>query len=110
MDTPPVDSGIKQLRVSLDTHTRIHNLAAKLNGTADTAIRHLLGESTVRVPVSDLQRARWTFQADRAGLALPEFVALRVEAALQYGSDPAMIRQIWETINRIDHNTRNSAT
>jgi hypothetical protein len=86
-------------------------MAAKMpNGTADGAIRYLLGESTVRVPVTDIQRARWTTQAEHAGVTLAEFVALRVEAAIQFGSDPAMLRQIWETTNRIEQNTRHNRT
>ena len=110
MSTPNGDMGIKQLRVSLDTHGRIHNLAAKLNGTADDAVRHLLGESTVRVPVTDIQRARWTAQADHVGVTLAQFITLRVEAAIQFGSDPANIRQMRDILDRIEQTLRNPRT
>lgn len=112
MDTPPdqpPDKQLqnKQLRVSADTHRRVHNIAAKFQGTADDAIRYLLGQDVVRVPVTDRQRERWTAAAEAAGVPLPEFIAMRVEAAISFGSDPAYaMSQLWEILARIDKNTR----
>lgn len=83
--TPP---GVyKTLKVSPETHARVHELANRLNGSADEAIAYLLGRSTVCVPLSAIQRERWKTAADEAGVALPEFVKMRVEAALQYDGD-----------------------
>lgn len=101
--SPPAQPTTKQLRVSLNTHERVMRLAAHLNGTADDALRHLLGLSTVRVPVSDIQRERWIEAARIAGVSLPEFVEMRVEAALAFGFDPgtmAVIRDRVESIAR----------
>lgn len=102
MSTTDPRKGHKQLRVSDDTHNRVHNIADMLKGTADDAIRYLLGAATVRVPVTDIQRTRWAREADRAGVGLPEWVAMRVEAAIQYGTDPSTCRQIWQTVNQIN--------
>lgn len=97
--TSPTDT--KTVRVALDTHTQLHDLAAQLNGTADDAVRHLLGLSTIRVPVSDIQRKRWTDSARAAGVSVDEFVKMRVEAAMEFGTDPSTIRQIWSTVNAL---------
>lgn len=90
----------KSLRVSEEVHRAVHDLAQKINGSADDALGHLLGESTVRVPVTDRQRHRWTVAAREAGVTVDQFVMMRVEAALQFGSDPTTLKLIWERLTR----------
>lgn len=85
---PRPQPNTKSLRITVDTHTQVMRWAAHLNGTADDALRHLLGMSTVRVPISEGQRARWAEAAQESGMSLPEFIAMRVEAAVHYGGDP----------------------
>jgi hypothetical protein len=99
--TAPVD--YKTIKVSAEVHRRIHNIAAKLNTSADGAIAFLLGDSTVRVPVSDQQRERWKAAAETAGASVEEFVKLRVEAAIQYTGDPAALRTIYDHVFAIAH-------
>ncbi len=94
--TAPID--IKSVKVSTETHRRIHALATELGTTADGALAYLLGSSTVRVPVSDAQLTRWNAAADALGLTVEEFVRLRVEAALALGTDPVMIHRNIERI------------
>lgn len=91
----------KSLRVSPETHRKIHDLAAKLNGSADEALAFLLGLSTVRVPVSPEQRARWQAAADNAGQQLGAFVEARVEGALMYGGDPYGLQLIYEHVRAL---------
>jgi hypothetical protein len=98
MTTP---DGTKQARLSAETHRRLMGLAAELGGTADDALRHLLGLSTIRVPVTEAQRRRWIGQAQAAGVTVEQFVELRVEAAIQYGTDAAAIQQIWHGVNQL---------
>jgi hypothetical protein len=77
------------------------DLADRLDGSADDALGHLLGSSTVRVPVSDIQRERWSEHAHRMGVSLPEFVKMRVEAAVQYGADPGGLQKIYDQVTEI---------
>ena len=95
MTSPP---STKTMRVSHETHTQIMALAEKIDGTVDDAIGHLLGQSTVRVPVSDVQRGRWESAAERAGVSIEHFVSMRVEAAVQYNGDPGGLQQIYEHV------------
>jgi hypothetical protein len=94
-------SGTKTVRIKAETHKRIMDLAARLEGNADDALNFLLGESTVRVPVSDIQRKRWSDAAHEAGVSLAQFVMMRVEGALQYGADPAGLQQIYEQVKEV---------
>lgn len=94
----PVET--KTIKVSPDVHRRIHSIAAKLETTADGAIAFLLGAGTVRVPVTDTERERWNAAAQAAGRSVPEFVKLRVEAALTLGCDPAMLHHNIARIGR----------
>lgn len=91
----------KTLRVSQETHERVHKLAEKLGGTAEDALRFLLGSSTVRVPVSDTQRRRWERAAAVQGVSLSEFVRLRVEAALAFDADPIGLHMIYEHVRAL---------
>lgn len=94
--TAPVE--YKTLKVSPEVHRKIHTIAAKLETSADGAIASLLDSSTVRVPVSEQQRERWTEAAESVGVPVEEFVKLRVEAALQYTGDPAALRTIYDHV------------
>jgi hypothetical protein len=99
--SPPPQPTTKQLRVSLETHEKVMRLAAGIKGTADDALRALLGMSTVRVPVTDIQRARWAEAAAEDGVGLEDFVEMRVEAAVQYGFDPGTLGLIYERVNAL---------
>jgi hypothetical protein len=101
MGTPASNNGTKTVRVKDQTHKRLMDLAERLDGNADDALNFLLGESTVRVPVSDIQRKRWSDAAHDAGVSLAEFVKMRVEGALQYGADPAGLQQIYDQVKAI---------
>ena len=92
MSTP---DGTKQARFSLEAHQSLMALAARLDGTADDALRHLLGLSTVRIGVTDEQRARWEAAAQRCGVSVDEFIRLRIEACLQFGTDGEAIQRIF---------------
>lgn len=101
MTTPEPPSDSKTVRVRAETHRRIMALADRLEGSADDALSHLLGESTIRIQVSDSQRHRWSESAHAAGVSLQEFIKLRVEAAIQFGSDPDTLRLIYQEVRRI---------
>lgn len=98
MATPP---GTKTVRVSLQTHEKLMDLADRINGSADDALAFLLGTSTVRVPISDIQRNRWSEAAAAAGVSLSEFVRMRVEAAIEYGADPQGLQRIYEHVQAL---------
>jgi hypothetical protein len=92
MTTP---DGTKSAKFSPETHTALMALARDLDETADGALRHLLGLSTIRVEVTDVQRARWTAAAHKIGVSVDEFVRLRVEACVQFGINPAAVYGIY---------------
>lgn len=91
----------KTIRVSEEVHRAVHDLAQKIGGSADDALGHLLGESTVRVPLSDAQRRRWTLAAREVGVSVDQFVKLRVESALQFGSDPNVLELIYKDVQHL---------
>lgn len=95
MTAPPE---YKTIKVSPEVHRKIHTMANDLNTSADGAIAFLLGTSTVRVPVSDVQRERWKTAADAAGVTLAEFVVLRVESAIQYTGDPQALKTLYDHV------------
>lgn len=101
MATPTNPPETKTIRVRLETHKRLMDLAERLDGSADDALAHLLGTSTVRVPVSDIQRQRWSEAAYTAGVSLPDFVKMRVEAALQWGGDPGTLGVIYDQLRHV---------
>lgn len=80
MTTPVKYRGIK---VSPETHQAIHDLADRLDTSADGAIRHLFNKGTVRLDLSETQRERWQTLADAAGVSLAQWVALKCEASTQ---------------------------
>lgn len=98
MSTP---DNTKQARFSLEAHRALMSLAADLGGTADDALRHLLGLSTIRVAVTDSQRRRWIAQAEALGVPVDEFVRLRIEACLQFGADASAVQGIYERVDAL---------
>jgi len=98
MTTP---DGTKQARFTLESHRKLMDLAAQLGGTADDALRHLLGLSTIRVPVTDIQRDRWIEAAEATGVSVDEFVRLRIEACLQFGTDGIAIRRVVDGVDAL---------
>lgn len=69
--------------------------------SVDELIASLIGMSTIRVPVSDIQRHRWEIAAQNAGLTIEQFVTMRVEAALTFGTDPGTLRLIYNEVKAI---------
>lgn len=96
MTTP---DGQKSSKFTPEAHALLMALARDLDGTADDALRHLLGMSTIRVEVTDLQRDRWTRAADDLGVSVDEFVRLRVEASLRFDLDRETLNQIFYRVD-----------
>lgn len=96
--TAPVER--LSIKVSQQNHAQIHDMAARMGTSADGVISALLGPGTVRIPVSAVEHERWTSAAQAAGLAVDEWVKLRVEAALTLGSDPGMFARNLERVGR----------
>lgn len=92
MSTP---ESTKSAKFSAEVHQALMALARDLDETADGALRHLLGLSTIRVEVTDIQRARWTAAAHKVGVSVDEFVRLRIEACIQFGVNPAAVYGIY---------------
>ena len=82
-------------------HARIMDLAARTGGSAEDALAHLLGESTLRVPLSPVQLARWTSVADSLGSPVEEFVRTRVESTLLAGTSEETMKQIFYRVDAI---------
>ena len=78
--TNPTDR--KSVKLSTGVHSAVHRLAQELGASADEAIRLLVDESTVRLPLSPKQHARWTAHAQAAGVPLAEWVTQRIEASI----------------------------
>jgi hypothetical protein len=97
--TAPVE--YKSIKVSPETHRLIHDLAAEMGGSADTALAHLLATSTVRVPLTPHQYDRWKAKASETGVDVAEFVRNRIEAALLYGTDPGAIGLMYRNIEAL---------
>jgi hypothetical protein len=97
----PTTNGTKTIRVSEDTHRRFMDMAQRQESTADDTLLALMGESTVRIPLSDIQRKRWSDAAAQAGVTLQQFVVMRVEAALQWGADPSATGAIYGQVQEI---------
>lgn len=100
MTTP---DGTKSAKFSPEVHTRLMALARDLDGTADDALRHLLGMSTIRVEVSEVQRDRWSRAADDLGVTVDEFVRLRVEASIRFDLDRETLNQIFYRVDGLFH-------
>lgn len=96
MTTP---DGSKSAKFSPEAHSRLMAIARDLDGTADDALRHLLGMSTIRVEVTDVQRGRWTRAADDLGVGVEEFVRLRVESTLRFELDRETLNQIFYRVD-----------
>lgn len=99
MNNPPAR---KSFKVSTDVHSRVHQLATQLGASADEAIRLLVDESTVRLPLSTAQHERWTAYADAAGIPLAEWITHRVEAAIQFGTDQGTMAEVLRTVRAIE--------
>lgn len=98
MTTPDTS---KQARFSAEAHRALMQLAAEIGGTADDALRHLLGPSTIRVSVTEAQRWRWLAEAEKAGVPVNEFIRLRVEACIQFGADGNALQAIFERVDAL---------
>lgn len=91
----------KSAKFSPAVHARLMTLARELNGTVDDALRHLLGMSTIRVPVSEIQRVRWTEEATAIGVTVEDYVRLRIENHLDSVGDHATINQIYYRVDAL---------
>ena len=95
--TAPIDR--MSIKVTPEVHRLVHDLATELQCTANDAIAHLAGSSTVRVPVTEVEYERWKAAADSRGLRVDEWVKLRVEAALMIDMDPGMLSRNLQSLN-----------
>lgn len=98
MDESPARRSVK---LSTPVHSAVHRLATELGKSADAAVQMLLDPSTVRLPLSTTQHERWTSYADAAGVSLAEWITLRVEAAIQYGSDPGTMHLVLDHVRAL---------
>ena len=89
----------RHARLRPDTHYELKKITDRIGGTADDAIRHLLGNGSVRLKLTEGQFERWVDAAEQTGLTLEQFVIMRVEACLQFGTDGAAIQRI---LNGVD--------
>lgn len=96
MTTP---DGQKSSKFTPEAHALLMALARDLDGTADDALRHLLGMSTIRVEVTEVQRDRWKRAADELGVSVDEFVRLRVEASIRFDLDRETLNQIFYRVD-----------
>ena len=94
--------GRKSLKVSTPVHSAVHDLATRLGKTANEAISLLVDESTVRLPLSTEQHARWTAVAQAAGLPLPEWIMQQCEAGIRYGGGETIV-QIFRRVDMLCH-------
>lgn len=99
----------KTMQVSTDVHASVYELAQELGLTADGVLRRLLDKSSVHIPLSGVQRERWEKAAQFAGVPLDQFIVLRVEAALEYGTDPGTMRLIYDHVRTISAQLRRAA-
>lgn len=76
----------KTMQVSPAVHAAVHELATRLETSADGALRHLLDKSTIRVQVTPAQLERWAARAHDLGVDLSTWVGMQVESVLL--SDP----------------------
>ena len=86
-------SVFKNVRVSVPTHGRLIDYQHKVRArSAEEAMKVLLGEDVVHIPVPDAARERWEAAAAEAGFPLAQWVIQHVEAFLAYRADPRDIR------------------
>lgn len=98
MSNPPAR---KSFKVSTDVHSRVHQLAGQLGASADEAIRLLVDESTIRLPLSPVQYEKWHAYAAAAGIPLAEWITHRVEAAIQYGTDQGTMAEVLKHVRTL---------
>jgi hypothetical protein len=98
MNSPPERKSIK---VSKGVHSRVYEVADSLGASAHEAIRILTDPSTVCLPLSTPQHERWNAYAEAAGIPLAAWIEQRVEAAIQYGSDPGTMHLVLDTVRAL---------
>lgn len=91
----------KTLRVSKDVHARIAQMADRWDLNLMQTVSLLTAPSMVRLHITDERRARWKAVADGNGMDLAEFIIARVEAAIQYGVDPGVLRRMHDMIHAL---------
>lgn len=98
--TAPVER--RNIKVSPEVHARIYRLAEQLGcASADQAIDRLFGKSAVVLSLTDVQHERWQAYADAAGVPLDQWVVLRCEAAMQYGTDKGSIGMVLDHVRAL---------
>jgi hypothetical protein len=95
--TTPDES--KTLRVSPETHALVMAHARRIRGTVDEAVTDLADESTVRIPMGDIQRSRWELEAAKRGIRLGDYIRFAVEANMTY--DPRTINQTFYRVEAL---------
>lgn len=91
----------RSVKLSTPVHSAVHQLATQLGKSADEAVRLLVDPSTVRLPLSTTQHQRWTSYADAAGVPLADWITQRIEAAIQYGSDPGTMHLVLDHVRAL---------
>jgi predicted transcriptional regulator len=94
MSTPSNEAATKTVRVPPQLHARLDRLATHLNGSMADAIAWLLSPDMVRINLSPERGRAWRDAAAANGMNVGEFVTARVEAAIQFGADPGVLRRI----------------
>lgn len=74
-------------------------MAVRMDSNADEVLRNLL--SGTHVHLSKNQRSKWTAYADASGVSLSDWIKLRVEAAIQYGTDPGTMHAALDHLKAI---------
>lgn len=92
----------KSLRVSEETHAALMRYTSGIGPVSvDYVLGQLLSPTTVHIPLTEGQRARWDAQAAKYGMSAAEFAKQRTEFALQLGTDQTTIRHMHTMLERI---------
>lgn len=73
---------LKTVKVNPTVHSLLMERARTEGASAGTALMRMLTDTSVKVPLEPVQRERWEAAAAAAGVSLPQFILLRVEAQL----------------------------
>lgn len=85
----------KSVLIQEDTHALLMARVKQVNAnSADELLRMFLEEEVVRIPLPAVAYKRWTESASEAGFSLSQWVAQRVEAAIQYQADAGTIGRV----------------
>lgn len=82
----------KSILVSEETHAMLMDYSKKVRASSmDEVLRYFVQEDVIRIPAPKEVSNRWKSVAAAAGYSVEQWVAQRVEAAIQYNADPGVI-------------------